>query len=195
MAHFIAIRNLTTLSTLTPSAKEMSTSSVRSLPMLLTSSFVKMLNSSSEEYRPKLASLTFHTKLGSMLDKSERIEKLVNELIPTLGLEVDQAIFARRAAHLMKADLATQMVTEMTSLQGIIGGEYALRSGEQQDIAIAIGEQYQTVPQTKAGLAMLSLTDLIFGWVVCRRTRSYRCERPVRSTPRRDWRCSTVDRT
>ena len=60
-----------------------------------------------------------------MLDKSERIEKLVNELIPMLGLEKDEAIFARRAAHLAKADLATQMVTEMTSLQGIIGREYA----------------------------------------------------------------------
>jgi glycyl-tRNA synthetase len=106
-----------------------------------------------EEYRPKLSSLTFHTKLGSMLDKSERIEKLVNELIPMLKLEKDEAIFARRAAHLMKADLVTQMCTEMTSLQGIIGREYALRSGEQNDIAVAIGEQYQTVPQTKPGLA------------------------------------------
>jgi glycyl-tRNA synthetase len=93
-----------------------------------------------------------------MLDKSERIEKLVNELIPVLKLEADQAIFARRAAHLMKADLATQMVTEMTSLQGIIGGEYAVRSGEQKDVAAAIGEQYQTVPQTKAGLA-IALAD------------------------------------
>ncbi|MBL0348206.1 glycine--tRNA ligase subunit beta [Candidatus Villigracilis affinis] len=93
-----------------------------------------------------------------MLDKSERIEKLVNELIPALGLEADQAVFARRAAHLMKADLATQMVTEMTSLQGIIGGEYALRSGEQKDIAIAIGEQYQTVPQSKAGL-IIAIAD------------------------------------
>jgi glycyl-tRNA synthetase len=111
-----------------------------------------------EEYRPKLSSLTFHTKLGSMLDKSERIEKLVNELIPILGLEADQAIFARRAAHLAKADLVTQMVTEMTSLQGIIGREYAIRSGEQNDIAIAIGEQYQTIPQTKAGLA-IALAD------------------------------------
>jgi glycyl-tRNA synthetase len=107
-----------------------------------------------EEYRPKLSTLTFHTKLGSMLDKSERIGKLVNELIPMLKLENDEAIFARRAAHLMKADLATQMVTEMTSLQGIIGGEYALRSDEQKDVAIAIGEQYQTVPQSKAGLAV-----------------------------------------
>jgi glycyl-tRNA synthetase len=107
-----------------------------------------------EEYRPKLSTLTFHTKLGSMLDKSERIEKLVNELIPMLKLEKDEAVFARRAAHLAKADLATQMVTEMTSLQGIIGGEYALRSGEQKDIAAAIGEQYQAVPKNKPGLAV-----------------------------------------
>ncbi|HCB02077.1 MAG TPA: glycine--tRNA ligase subunit alpha/beta [Anaerolineae bacterium] len=113
-----------------------------------------------EEYRPQLSTLTFHTKLGSMLDKSERIEKLVNELIPMLKLEKDEAIFARRAAHLAKADLATQMVTEMTSLQGIIGGEYALRSGEQKDVANAIGEQYQTVPQTKIGLAV-ALADRI----------------------------------
>jgi glycyl-tRNA synthetase len=113
-----------------------------------------------EEYRPKLSALTFHTKLGSMLDKSERIGKLVNELIPLLKLEKDEAIYARRAAHLMKTDLATQMVTEMTSLQGIIGGEYAVRSGEQKDIAAAISEQYQTVPQSKVGLA-IALADRI----------------------------------
>ncbi len=107
-----------------------------------------------EYYRAGLSGLTFHTKLGSMLDKSERIEKLVNELIPMLRLEKDEAVYARRAAHLAKADLVTQMVTEMTSLQGIIGSEYALRSGEQKDVAIAIGEQYQTLPRTKAGLAV-----------------------------------------
>jgi glycyl-tRNA synthetase len=111
-----------------------------------------------EYYRSQLSGLTFHTKLGSMLDKSERIGKLVNELIPMLGLEDDEAIFARRAAHLAKADLVTQMVTEMTSLQGIIGREYALRSGEQKDVAIAVGEQYQTVPQTKVGL-VVALAD------------------------------------
>jgi len=109
-------------------------------------------------YRAQLSGLTFHTKLGSMLDKSTRIEKLVNELIPMLELEADEAIYARRAAHLMKADLVTQMVTEMTSLQGIIGGEYALRSGEQKEVAAAIGEQYQTVPKSKTGLA-IALAD------------------------------------
>ena len=81
-------------------------------------------------------------------------------LIPMLGLEADEAVFARHAVFLAKADLVTQMVTEMTSLQGIIGGEYALRSGEQKDVAAAIGEQYKTVPQTKAGLA-IALADRI----------------------------------
>ena len=109
---------------------------------------------SSKSYRPKLSGLTFHTKLGSMLDKSERISKLVNDLIPMLKLENDEAIFARRAAHLAKADLVTQMVTEMTSLQEIIGKEYALRSGEQKDVAEAIGEQYLPVPKSKPGLAV-----------------------------------------
>ncbi|HJS17542.1 MAG TPA: glycine--tRNA ligase subunit beta, partial [Anaerolineales bacterium] len=107
-----------------------------------------------EYYRSQLSGLTFHTQLGTMLDKSERIEKLVNELIPMLGLEKDEAVFARRAAHLAKADLVTQMVTEMTSLQGIIGREYALRSGEQKDVALAIGELYQTVPGSQPGLAV-----------------------------------------
>jgi glycyl-tRNA synthetase len=88
------------------------------------------------------------------------MNKLVNELIPMLGLENDEAIFARRAVHLAKADLVTQMVLEMTSLQGVIGREYALRSGEQRDIADAIGEQYQTVPKTKIGVAV-ALTDRI----------------------------------
>ncbi len=113
-----------------------------------------------EAYRSELAKLSFQTKLGSMLDKSERMNKLVNELIPMLGLENDEAIFARRAVHLAKADLVTQMVMEMTSLQGVIGREYALRSGEQADVANAIGEQYQTVPKSKIGLAV-ALTDRI----------------------------------
>jgi glycyl-tRNA synthetase len=107
-----------------------------------------------EEFRPKLAGLIFHAKLGSMLDKSARIEKLTRGLVRMLALDEEQAADALRAAHLSKADLVTQMVTEMTSLQGIIGREYAVRSGEKQEVALAIGEQYQTVPRTKTGLAV-----------------------------------------
>jgi len=115
-----------------------------------------------EEYRPKLSSLTFHTNLGSMLDKSDRILKLGAEVGALLGYQGDLNTIKHlgRAAYLCKADLATQMVTEMTSLQGIIGGEYALRSGEAPEVAQAIAEQYQTVPRSKIGLAV-ALTDRI----------------------------------
>ena len=107
-----------------------------------------------EYYRENLKSLIFHKQLGSMLDKSDRLARIVEDLIPMLGLEKGEAPSARRAAHLAKADLATRMVKEMTSLQGIIGREYALRAGEDQAVAAAIGEQYQPVPKTKAGLAV-----------------------------------------
>jgi len=112
-----------------------------------------------EEYRPKLSTLTFHTKLGSMLDKSDRMLKLGAELAALFGYKDVSVIKAvARAVYLAKADLATQMVTEMTSLQGIIGGEYARRSGESAEVAQAIAEQYQTVPQSKIGLAV-ALSD------------------------------------
>jgi glycyl-tRNA synthetase len=83
---------------------------------------------------------------------------LVGEFVPMLGLSEDEAVFARRAAHLAKADLVTRMVVEMTSLQGVMGREYALRAGENPAVAEAIGEQYQPIPRTKPGLT-LALAD------------------------------------
>jgi glycyl-tRNA synthetase len=111
-----------------------------------------------EDFRPRLSGLIFQTKLGSMLDKSERLLGLVDGVASLLELDEAQTLAARRAAYLAKADLLTHMVTEMTSLQGIIGREYALRSGENPDVAAAIGEQYQPVPETRVGLA-LALAD------------------------------------
>ncbi|MBL8058271.1 MAG: glycine--tRNA ligase subunit beta, partial [Anaerolineales bacterium] len=105
------------------------------------------------DFRPKLATLTFQAKLGSMLDKAERVEALTARLTPALGLDPAEAETARRAAHLCKADLATQMVVEMTSLQGVMGYEYALASGEPREVAVAIREHYG-LPQTKPGLAV-----------------------------------------
>ena len=113
-----------------------------------------------EHYRERLRTLTFQKQLGSMYEKSTRIEKLVNALVPMLGLAKDEAVFARRAAHLAKSDLVTHMVTEMTSLQGSMGREYALRAGEHRVVAEAIGEQYEPVPPSKAGLAV-ALADRI----------------------------------
>ncbi|MBM4425010.1 MAG: glycine--tRNA ligase subunit beta [Chloroflexi bacterium] len=111
-----------------------------------------------EAFRPKLSKLTFQTKLGSMLDKSERIHKLAGTLATMLALDGNEKKDALRAAFLCKADLATHMVVEMTSLQGIMGGEYARRSGESEAVAAAIGEQYQPVPKGKLGVAV-SLAD------------------------------------
>jgi glycyl-tRNA synthetase len=109
------------------------------------------------DFRARLSTLTFQAKLGSMLDKSERIEKLTAHLAPMLALGEAETSIARRAAHLSKADLATQMVVEMTSLQGIMGYEYALGSGEPREVAVAIREQYG-LPETRPGLA-LGLAD------------------------------------
>jgi len=107
-----------------------------------------------EDFRPRLGTLIFQKKLGSMLDKSERMSKLADELAHMLSLDEKQTFDLRRATFLAKADLVTKMVVEMTSLQGVMGCEYALRSGESQAVAEAIGEQYQPVPKTKAGLAV-----------------------------------------
>ncbi len=118
------------------------------------------LKQSLEAFRPQLSKLIFQTRLGSVLDKSDRMDRLVNELIPLLPLAAEAGVFTRRAVHLAKADLVTRMVTEMTSLQGLIGREYALRSGEPQPVAEAIGEQYQPVPRSPIGVAV-ALTDRI----------------------------------
>jgi glycyl-tRNA synthetase len=111
-----------------------------------------------EDFLPRLATLTFQIKLGSMLDKSRRIENLVDQLIPLAGISNEQAPAARRAARLCKADLVSNMVIEMTSLQGLIGRYYALKSGEEPIVAQAIYESYlprfagDSAPQSAAGL-------------------------------------------
>jgi glycyl-tRNA synthetase len=71
-----------------------------------------------------------------------------------LGLTDAERVDVQRATFLSKADLVTKMVVEMTSLQGIMGREYARRDGEAPAVATAIGEQYQPVPKSKPGLAV-----------------------------------------
>lgn len=111
-----------------------------------------------EKFLPRLNTLVFQEKLGSMLDKTHRVVKLVEELSPKLGLSEEDKAIALRAAKLCKADLATQMVIEMTSLQGIMGRFYALQSGEKPAVADAIFEHYlprfsgDELPKSQAGL-------------------------------------------
>jgi glycyl-tRNA synthetase len=111
-----------------------------------------------EELLPRLGTLTFQIKLGSMLDKTRRIEQLVGELQSSVKLDKEEASTAARGAHLCKADLASKMVVEMTSLQGVMGRYYAQHSGETDAVAQAIFEHYlprfagDSVPKGKAGL-------------------------------------------
>jgi glycyl-tRNA synthetase len=109
---------------------------------------------------PQLSTLTFQQDLGSMLDKAGRLKSLVPRLAGRLGLSPAELTIAERAAELAKADLATQMVIEFTSLQGILGRDYALRSGEEPAVAQAIFEHYlprsadDVLPESKAGIAV-----------------------------------------
>ncbi len=107
-----------------------------------------------EEFLPRLDTLVFQEALGSMLDKTRRVEALVPWLGAQLELDAEEQDHFARAAHLCKADLATELVIEMTSLQGIMGREYALRSGEPRAVADAIGEQY-SLPKTRIGAALV----------------------------------------
>jgi len=113
-----------------------------------------------QEFLPRLGTLTFQEQLGSMLDKTGRLEQLVPQLAEMVGLSGQETETAQRAAHLCKADLATKMVVEMTSLQGVMGREYALKSGESSAVAKAIFEHYlprfagDAAPQGRAGLVV-----------------------------------------
>ncbi len=82
------------------------------------------------DFVPELKTLTFQVKLGSFLDKTQRIVGLVEALEPMLDMSDAEKVTTKRAAELCKADLATNMVVEMTSLQGVMGRYYALHSGE-----------------------------------------------------------------
>ncbi len=98
------------------------------------------------DFVPDLEKLTFQKELGSMLDKTRRIQKLSSQLGLKLGLSEADQLTAKRVAELCKADLASQMVVEMTSLQGIMGRYYAERSGETTEVARGIFEHY--LPRT-----------------------------------------------
>ncbi|HSF81850.1 MAG TPA: glycine--tRNA ligase subunit beta [Anaerolineales bacterium] len=117
-----------------------------------------------EAYLPRLGTLIFQQKLGSMLDKSRRIRVLADDLAHMAGLNQDERATARRAAELCKADLATHMVVEMTSLQGSMGCHYALLSGESPAVAEAIYEHYlprfsgDSLPGSRPGL-LVGLAD------------------------------------
>ena len=93
-----------------------------------------------EDRLPKFDAIVFHEKLGTQGERINRIERLAAEIAPLLGADVEKA---KRAAHLAKADLLTEVVGEFPELQGLMGKYYALAQGEDASVAAASEEHYK----------------------------------------------------
>lgn len=111
-----------------------------------------------------LREVLFHERLGSVMDKVERLESLALYIGETCGLSDEKTL--RRAAGLCKADLLSNMVYEFPELQGIMGRYYALHGNEEQEVSEAIFEHYlpryagDVLPSTEGG-KVLSLAEKI----------------------------------
>jgi len=118
----------------------------------------------------RLGAVTYHERLGSVLDKVNRLEELAAFIAAQLDYTNEGDV--RRAARLCKADLVTGMVFEFTELQGTMGRDYALKNGENPEVAAAIFEHYlprfagDELPGSPAGIA-LSLAEKFDNLVAC----------------------------
>ncbi len=90
-----------------------------------------------------LKGVVFHEKLGTMYEKMERVRAVARDLAEQVGLGGKERELLDRAARLCKADLTTQMVTELSNLQGVMGSHYAKKSDEPLEVADAIAEHYR----------------------------------------------------
>src|SRR5882757_1249743 len=93
-----------------------------------------------EDRLPKFDQIVFHEKLGTQGERIARIERLAAEIAPLVGADVEKT---KRAAHLAKADLLTEVVGEFPELQGLMGKYYALAQGEDVSVAAASEEHYR----------------------------------------------------
>jgi len=93
-----------------------------------------------EDRLPKFKDIVFHEKLGTQAERIERIERLAAELAPLVDAD---AAKAKRAAHLCKADLLTEVVGEFPELQGLMGKYYAEEQGEDEAVAHACEDHYK----------------------------------------------------
>ena len=124
------------------------------------------------ERRQKLAGIVFQKKLGTVLGKAERIERLARELGLMLQLPEATIMAAASGAHLAKCDLVTLMVGEFPELEGEMGRAYALAQGVSPDVANVIREHYQpkgaheATPKSDAG-ALVSIADRLDTLVGC----------------------------
>ena len=88
---------------------------------------------------PRLETVLFQQQLGTLKDKTDRIEQLAGEIAKQIGADEAKA---KRAGLLSKCDLMTNMVFEFTDTQGVMGMHYARHDGEDEEVAIALNEQY-----------------------------------------------------
>jgi glycyl-tRNA synthetase beta chain len=93
-----------------------------------------------EDRLPKFEAIVFQEKLGTQTERIARIERLAAEIAPLVGADVEKT---KRAAHLAKADLLTEVVGEFPELQGLMGKYYALAQGEDPSVAGASEEHYK----------------------------------------------------
>ena len=124
-----------------------------------------------ETYVGRLDTLIFMDKLGTMAAKTLRLERLSARATVYASVTPEEEATLVAAAHLSKADLATSMVKEYTSLQGEIGGVYLSRAGGSPEVVAAIREQYlprspsEDIPATRAGrlLGVIDKIDTLTG--------------------------------
>lgn len=92
-----------------------------------------------EDRLPRLETVLFQQQLGSLRDKTDRIQALAGWIAAQIGADVNKAT---RAGLLSKCDLMTNMVFEFTDTQGVMGMHYARFDGEDEEVAVALNEQY-----------------------------------------------------
>ncbi|GLR07585.1 glycine--tRNA ligase subunit beta [Mixta theicola] len=93
-----------------------------------------------EDNLPRLETVLFQQQLGTLRDKTDRIQALAGWIAGQIGADVN---LATRAGLLSKCDLMTNMVFEFTDTQGVMGMHYARHDGEAEEVAVALNEQYQ----------------------------------------------------
>ncbi|EOX9111995.1 glycine--tRNA ligase subunit beta [Providencia rettgeri] len=121
-----------------------------------------------EDNLPRLETVLFQKQLGTLRDKTDRLEALAGWIASKIGADVNHAT---RAGLLAKCDLMTNMVFEFTDTQGVMGMHYARHDGESEDVALALKEQYQprfsgdALPSTdvSAALALAEKMDTLAG--------------------------------
>ncbi len=121
-----------------------------------------------ESLVPKMGNVIYHNRLGTQLERVQRIRKLAGSIAERMGTDVDAT---ERAAWLCKADLLSEMVGEFPELQGVMGRYYALHDGENEKVADAIEQHYRprfsndAVPEDNiaASVALADKIDTLVG--------------------------------